>query len=237
MNTDTDNTALILAGDGYQLTIAPEAEARKAELLRHAFTVLDVSSNDDSAAAQRVSRSLAAMRIEVEKCRKAVKEPVNRIGKLIDATATNFIESLTEEEKRINKLVGAHAENVARLQREKEAAERKAFDEALAAREALADADTIANVIAATKARAARMAASDDLAATKIADGVRFAWDFEVICIESVFRAEPDFVTLEIKRAAVLSWLKSLEDADDDATGKAANIGIRAFKKPVVSSR
>jgi hypothetical protein len=201
--------------------------------------------------AQRVSRSLAAMRIEVEKCRKEVKEPVNRIGKLIDQTAKDFVAEIIEEEKRITRLVGAHAEEVARLKREKEEAERRAFEEARAAREAAeaaaaaaANTNKISDVIAARKAEEerkamfdARMEASAEVAATNVASGVRFAWDFEVIHIESVFRADPDLVTMEIKRAAVLAWFKEMESADVDVAAAASLVGIRAFKKPVVSSR
>jgi hypothetical protein len=75
------------------------------------------------------------------------------------------------------------------------------------------------------------------VATTKVADGVRFAWDFEVERIDSVYRAAPDFVKLEIRRAEVLAWFRELESADADVGTAAALVGIRAFKKPVVSSR
>ena len=236
MNNTTELMPLILAGDGYQLTIADEAIIRKAELLKHSSEITAVNSNDESARAQYHTRHLAAMRIEVEKSRKLVKEPVNRIGKMIDQAAADFLIEITAEEGRIKQLVGRHAEEVLRIKAEAERAERAAFEAARAAREAAEDGG-IAAVIAAKKATAEKLEASAEVAATKIADGVRFAWDFEVIHIESVFRAAPEFVTMEIKRSAVLAWLKSLEDADEDAAGKAADFGIRAFKKPIVSSR
>ena len=236
MNNTTELMPLILAGDGYQLTIADEAIIRKAELLKHSSEITAVNSNDESARAQYHTRHLAAMRIEVEKSRKLVKEPVNRIGKMIDQAAADFLIEITAEEGRIKQLVGRHAEEVLRIKAEAERAERAAFEAARAAREAAEDGG-IAAVIAAKKAAAEKLEASAEVAATKVADGVRFAWDFEVIHIESVFRAAPEFVTMEIKRSAVLAWLKSLEDADEDAAGKAADFGIRAFKKPIVSSR
>jgi hypothetical protein len=253
MNTTTEETtALILSGQGYELKIAPEAEARKAELLGIARAVQHVRDNDESAEAQYHSRSLAAMRIEVEKCRKIVKEPVNRIGKLIDQAAKDFVAEIEAEECRIKKLVGEHAEEVARLRRIKEDQERRAFEEARAAREAAeaaaAAAETsgkIADIIAAKQAEsarmdalAARMGASDEVAAAKVADGVRFAWDFEVDDIAAVYRAAPEFVKLEIRRAEVLAWLRELESADEEvAAGACLVIGLRVFKKPVVSSR
>lgn len=254
MTTTTieETTALILAGDGYQLTITPEAEKRKTDLLSSAAQVTIVTNNEESSLAQFQSRSLAAMRIEVEKCRKAVKEPVNRIGKLIDRTAADFVADIEAEEKRITRLVGQHAAEVARLKAEKEADERRAFEKARAAREvaeaaAMAAENTgkISDVIAAKQAEierqealAARMEASAEAAGTKVADGVRFAWDFEVDDIDAVYRAQPEFVTMEIKRSAVLDWLKKVEATESaDPVAAAAKRGIRAFKKPVVSSR
>lgn len=255
----TEQTALILSGQGYELTIAPEAEARKRQLLEASGKVGCVNDNDESASAQFVTRKLAAMRIQVEKCRKAVKEPVNRIGKLIDQTAKDFLSPLEAEEKRIGKMVGDHALEVARAKAAKEAEERRAFEEARAAREAAeqaaAEAEearenkaSIADVIAARKAAeaadaerqaalAARMQASAEVAGTKVADGVRFAWDFEVENEDTVYRTAREFVALEVKRAPVLAWLKTLEDADADPIGAAMSCGISAFKKPVVSSR
>jgi hypothetical protein len=253
MNTETmtEKAPLILAGKGYELLIAPDAQERKDQLIEAAAAITMVTSNDESAAAQFYSRRLAAMRIEVEKCRKAVKEPVNRIGKLIDKTAADFVAGIDAEEKRITRLVGQHATEVARLKAEKEAEERRAFEEARAAREAAeaaaeaaANTGKIADVIAAKAAErerqdalAARMDASAEVATTRVADGVRFAWDFEVMDVQAVYQAAPDLCSLEIKRAAVLTWLRELEASDRDVAACAAVVGIDAFKKPVVSSR
>jgi hypothetical protein len=236
MNNTTEIMPLILAGDGYQLTIAPEAIQRKADLLANSATITAVGDNDDSARAQYHTRQLAAMRIEVEKSRKLVKEPVNRIGKMIDAAAAEFLVEITAAEGRIKQLVGKHAEEVLRIKAEKEAAERAAFEAARAAREA-AEEGGIAAVLAAKKAAAEKLEASNEVAATKVAEGVRFAWDFEVTDIEAVYRAVPQLVSLEVKRSAVLAWLRSLEDDGHDVAAVANLANIRAFKKPIVSSR
>jgi hypothetical protein len=232
MNDNTEITPLILAGDGYQLTISSEAEARKAALIEKSSEVTTVTSNDESAKAQFHSRSLAAMRIEVEKSRKLVKEPVNRIGKMIDQAAANFLVQITAEECRIKQLVGAHAEEVLRIKAEKEAAERAAFDAARAAKEE-AENGGIAAVLAAKKALADKLQSSNEVAATRLADGIRFAWDFEVVNIEAFYAAEPDLCEITLKRAAILTALKELESNGFDV----AMPGIRAFKKPIVSSR
>jgi len=239
MNTTTELseiTPLILAGDGYQLTISPEAEARKAELITKSAAITTVTSNDESAKAQFHSRSLAAMRIEVEKSRKLVKEPVNRIGKMIDNAAADFLAEIVSEENRIKKIVGDHAEEVLRVKAEKERIEREAFEAARAAREAAEDGG-IAAVIAAKKATAEKLEASSEVASTKLADGIRFAWDFEIDDIAAVYRDAPDLVNLEIKRWAVLAWFRDLDAQGCNVATCAALLSIRAYKKPIVSSR
>ena len=236
MNENTEIMPLILAGDGYQLTISPEATARKAEMLAKSGTITIVTDNDESGRAQHHTRTLAAMRIEVEKSRKLVKEPVNRIAKMIDTTAADFLDAIVTEENRIKRLIGDHANEVLRIKAENEAEERKAFDAARAAREA-AEEGGIAAVIAAKKALADKLQASNEVAATRIASGIRYAWDFEVENIDAVYRAAPDLVSLEIKRSAVLAWFKNMELADADVAAAASLFGISAFKKPIVSSR
>jgi polyhydroxyalkanoate synthesis regulator phasin len=227
---------LILAGDGYQLTISDEATARKSALLGKSAEVVDVKSNLESSVAQFNTRSLAAMRIEVEKSRKLIKEPVNRIGKLIDQAAAEFIAEIVAEENRIKQLIGAHAEEVMRIKAEKEAIERAAFDAARAAREA-AETGGIATLLASKKALAEKLAASGALAATKLSDGVRFAWDFEVESMETVWEKAPAFVAMEIKRSVVMAWIREAESAGEDIAARAASFGIRAFQRPVISTR
>jgi hypothetical protein len=236
MNDNTEIMPLILAGDGYQLTISSEAEARKAALIEKASTITTVTSNDESGRAQFQTRSLAAMRIEVEKSRKLVKEPVNRIAKMIDTTAADFLDAIVTEENRIKRLIGDHANEVLRIKAEKEAEERKAFDAARAAKEE-AENGGIAAVIAAKKALADKLQASNEVAATRIASGIRYAWDFEVIDINQLQSLRNDLVTVEPKRAAILATLKDMEEHGYAVEALAETLGIRAFKKPIVSSR
>jgi hypothetical protein len=162
---------------------------------------------------------------------------VLRVGKLIDQAAKEFIAEIEAEQTRINGLIGDHATEVARIKAIAEAEERRAFEFARAAREAAEETGRIADVLAHREAVAAKLAASDEVASTNIAQGVRFAWDFEVEDVHDVYKAEPMFVSLEIKRTPVLLWLKEMAAADEDVVGRAALLGIFAFKKPVVSSR
>ena len=233
---NTELMPLILAGDGYQLTIADEAIQRKSNILSASSTIQIVGDNHESAVAQHHTRQLAAMRIEVEKSRKLVKEPVNRIGKMIDQAASEFLVEIAAEEGRIKQLVGKHAEEVLRIKAEKEAAERAAFEAARAAREA-AEEGGIAAVIAAKKAAAEKMEASAEVATTKVAEGIRFAWDFEVVDLHMLAEREPMLVKVEPRRAEILAELKDMEEHGYNVESLAATFGIRAFKKPIVSSR
>jgi len=252
MTTTEDTTALILAGEGYQLTIAPEALARRAELIIAAGAVQSVASNDDSGDAAVHVRRLAALRIEVEKCRKEIKEPVNKIGKIIDLTAREFLADVEAEENRIKKLIGNYADEVAAAKRAAELAERRAFEEARVAREAAEAAAAAAEntgkvsaIIAAKQTEkerqeslAARMEASAEVATTNVAQGVRFAWDFEVVDMKLLADVKPDFVEMTERRAVILAWIKALDAGEvEDVDLHCFAAGLRAFKKPVVSSR
>ena len=251
LTPNTETAALILAGDGYSLTIAPEAVARKSKLLGEASAIMIVGNNDESADAQFVSRRLAQMRIEVEKSRKEIKEPVNRIGKLIDATAADFLAELTAEETRIKKIVGDHAMRVAAEKARLEREEREAFALAKLAREAAEEAaslawesEKISDVIAAKQAEsdrllslAARMDASAELASTRIAQGVRFAIDFEVLDVKTLYEAHPNMVVMMPCRMDILAFLKRLDEAGEDIEAAGEACGLKVFKKAVISSR
>jgi hypothetical protein len=242
--------ALILQGEGYELIVPPEAEALKQELMAMAGRVLVVNDNDSSAEAQHVIRKLAEIRNKVDKGRELVKKPVLAIGKEIDKAAKDFVGSLKEEEDRIRKLVGSHAEAVALAKAQKEAEERRAFEAARKAREEAeaaqakaAGSKTIADVIAAKQAErereaalAARMEASAEVAASSVAQGVRFAIDFEVTDME-LLMTRRDLVEITPRRAIILAELKAMEVDGNKPSAYWASLGLRVFNKPVVASR
>jgi hypothetical protein len=233
MNTET----MILTGEGYALTITPEAEIQKSKLLDVARAVKHVRSNDESGEASFHMRSLAQMRIAVDKSRKEIKEPVLRIGKLIDDTAKNFLAEIEDEEQRIRKLIGDHANEMLRLKKEAEEKERIAFEAERSARE-LAESGGIAAVIEARDALQDKMRASEEVITTKVAQGVRFVWDFEVTSIQDLIKFAPDLVKVEPKRREIIAWLKGLEENEDrDAAAVASQVGIVAYKIPSISTR
>jgi len=250
---DTETTALILSGEGYALTITLEAEQKKRDLLAAAAEVCTVTTNDESADAAYHMRGLAQMRILVDKSRKEIKEPVIRIGKLIEETARNFMLEIDDEESRIRKLIGDHATEVARLARIKLEEERLAFDAARLARDAANAAQDAAettgrlsDIVAAKQADqarqdalAARLEASSELVAAKVADGVRFVWDFEVTSMDTLSASAPDLVKMEPRRREILNMLSAYEENNDPETVStiAAKLGIRAYKIPSISTR
>lgn len=107
-------TALILSGSGYELSIAPEAEAQKLELIRDADLIAEVIDAASCDAARNQIKKLAAMRNLVEKSRKDVKEPVLAIGRDIDTKAKGFVGDIEARETRLTKLVGDYAAEVER---------------------------------------------------------------------------------------------------------------------------
>jgi len=230
MNT-TEDTALILAGSGYTIEIAPEAITRRDDLLARAETVTTVTSNLESQDASFHLRRLAELRIEVEKARKQVKEPVNRIGKLIDQTAKDYLEDVAHHESRLKCLIADHAEEQERRRHEAEEVERAATEKARLLREQ----GTASEALAAARER---LAASDAVVDASLAGGVKFVWDYEVADILLLATRAPRFVTITPKRAEILADMRSHEDVGlpmDDA--EYARIGLKIVKRPVVSTR
>lgn len=110
--------ALILTGEGYGLSIAPDAISAKAELIQSASAIVTVTSAGESDSAREQVKLLAAMRNLVEKSRKAVKDPVLKVGKDIDAKASEFVAEIETEEKRLTGLIGSFAQEQEKIRRE-----------------------------------------------------------------------------------------------------------------------
>lgn len=173
----SDTNALILQGEGYSLLIAPEAQAMKAELLKHSALVVEVRDPESSAAAQSQIKKIAAIRNAVEKCRNEVKRPVLTVGREIDSKAAEYMAELLMAEARLKKLVEDYATEVEkerqRLLREAEEKRRAEEKAAREAEEARLKAEREAQE-AARKAEEA-MWADDEAEAKKAAEEARKA--------------------------------------------------------------
>lgn len=256
--------ALILAGEGYNLTIAPEAEAQKAQLLKHAALIVEVNDPASSNAAMQHVKDLASMRRIVESSRKIVKEPVLQIGKDIDEKAKTFVAAIEAEEKRIAALVANHAQAVEaerqrilreqeakrreeeRIQREAEAARLKAEQEAEAARKKAAEAEWEEDpaVVEAAAAEAKRKA-DEAAAAQAAADAAKPAPVFDLVPQATAgVKFDWDFEVTDLHalymhNAALVKLepkrAEILANIKMVAVGDEVKLpGIRAFKKPSV---
>lgn len=130
--------------DRVSVDITPDAVARRATLLAEAAEIQTVADEFGQNCAVDVWRELQATAKAVERSRAEVKAPVLDVGRRIDALAREFIEPLTTEAARVNKLVTDYqrwvrerAEEVERLRQaelRKIEAERRAVAEAEARR-------------------------------------------------------------------------------------------------------
>ena len=127
MSTDTTETnALVILGDGYQLSVSPSAEEQKRSILARTAAILTVIDKPSLETAQRELKTLGLMRSWVEKGRVAVKAPVLELGKKIDQTAKDFLGDIITEEARLSGLATEYVREEQRKAREAaEAAERE----------------------------------------------------------------------------------------------------------------
>jgi chromosome segregation ATPase len=125
------HTELIIAPEISAAPPAPiineEGAKLKAELLvqsNHLVVIPDASTRDF---AIKVAGHIAGHISQVEKDRKAIKDPFFRMGQAIDKAAADHVKELEAEKRRLNQLVGAYnAEQEMIAQRELEAREREA---------------------------------------------------------------------------------------------------------------
>jgi hypothetical protein len=173
-NLGTVTPVLSLTGElaAVKLIIPPEAETRKATLMASAGKIVRVTSVTEQEAAQGELHGLMKLRTDVEKGRKAVKDPVWEMGKTIDATAAAFIADAKKEEERIEKLVADYGREVAR-QAAEEADRLRRLEEQRAAEEraaaaAVAKEKAAAEAAAAAAAERARIALAEAEAAAAV---------------------------------------------------------------------
>lgn len=120
------SNALAILGDGYTITVTPEAEQQKQIILDASRRVVAVTDQDSCDIAQSRLKALAAVRIAVEKSRTEVKKPVLEVGRRIDETAREFAVEIVAEETRLDQLVKEYVREQQRIARDAaEAAERE----------------------------------------------------------------------------------------------------------------
>lgn len=219
------STALLITPPASEsvASLAASARAQRDALLAEAGTVSVVADRLDADAAVSVLRSLKAFLTEIESQREAVKAPILKIGRDIDALAKELVSTVKTEESRIARLCGAfeaeerrkaeekrrQAEiDAARIAYEAAAATRKAITTAPNQETGLRAADAIAGQ-AQTKIAEVKQAAVAAQAPKQAASQLRTEVCFEVTDIKALYAAEPNLVTLEPNGSAIRAILKA----------------------------
>lgn len=172
METTSQSTAtakpvnpILLTGDGYGISITPDAEKLKESLLVGSRSIAAVTDAESDDLAKAHQTALANHRLALEKCRKEVKEPVLQLGKDIDQKAAQFGAETLAEENRIKKLRENFAADQARKQREAAEVARREAAEAERKRQEAERAERLATEAAERAKREAEQADQEDFGA------------------------------------------------------------------------
>lgn len=234
MNQD----ALTLVGLGtpaVELTV--EAKEARDGLIREANKVSTVADQIDADSAAALLRDMQTFLRMIEAGRKSVKQPVLDVGRQIDATAKELVQTVAAESDRISRLLGSYQAEQRRLAEERVREERRKLEEQAreerrrieeearrqAARiraaeddQSRADAQAEAEkALAEQQARsqtalAERQAALNEVTPPKI-DGtqVRVQWCFELVDIDALYKAAPHLCNIEPNGTAIRAVIKT----------------------------
>lgn len=124
------NQPIVLTGDGYKVSILPEALKLKKSLIATSLKVQRVGDGASDIIAADAIRDLGSLRISVEKTRELVTKPLLEKQREIKRLADEFLSDARMEEERVKGLRGAYTMEVSRkqqeIQRQAEEARRKA---------------------------------------------------------------------------------------------------------------
>lgn len=228
--------ALTLTGLGtpaVELTV--EATEARDGLLREASRITTVADQIDADSAAMILRNMQSFLRTIEAGRKSVKQPVLDVGRQIDATAKELVQTLAVESDRISRLLGSYQAEQRRLADERIREERRRLEAeakeraaAIAAAETAEDRDKAK--VEAQNALAERQAALAEVTPPKIeGTSVRTTWCFEVVDIEHLYKCAPHLCIIEPNNAAIRAAIKN---------GKQFP-GLRVWKeaKAVISNR
>lgn len=183
-----------------------------------------VNDEFDAEVAGTTLVEVAGLLKECEKARKQIKQPVLDLGRDIDSKADAFSSDLQKHSDRIRGLIGSYnarveeaqriaerkrQEELARIERERIAAEAEAKRKADEALKAAASPEQAETAVAAAEAEVKRVEthAAQQAALAPVVprvatiSGVSVApvWKFEVVDVNELHKANPQFVTLTHK--------------------------------------
>lgn len=204
--------------------ITPAALRSKGVVIESCKQVSSVANDFDAEVAGTVLVEVAGLLKECEKARKQIKQPVLDLCRAIDSTAEAYTSDLEKHSQRIRGLIGAYnarveeeqraierkrQEELARIERERVAAEAEAkrkADEALKAAATPEQAETVV-VAAEAEVKRVEVVAARQTAMAPVAPrvapiagvSVKSVWVFEVTDINELHKNNPQFVTLIAK--------------------------------------
>lgn len=201
------------------LSVSPEAEQVRDELLAQASTIKAVVTAEHAQAASASLKELKGFSRQIDDARSFVKSPVLDLGKRIDAMAKELTIEVEAEASRLSKLIGNYNVEQARIadkaRQEALAEEQRIANEAKAkieqAREnGASDAKLEKLEAKAFGQLAVAHAATAATAAPKMAGiATRAEICFEVQDIAALYKAYPMLVTLSPNIQAIKACLKS----------------------------
>ena len=181
---------------------------RRSAALQLAGAVTEVTDLASQTAAAQALATVKGLADQVEQSRKIVKDPVLKIGKEIDSTASTFTTELTIEARRLSLLVGNFQD--AERRKAQQAAEatckaeqqrieqQKAEERARAGLEVKGRTGTLSQDLQQIQTRAAadvaqiRQAGINAAVVAPTGTTVRKSWKFEVTDVQALFSGEPD---------------------------------------------
>lgn len=225
--------ALVRNDSDLTVTIAPEIEEQKNDLLCSSFELIEVENDTDNEKAAVVLKSLRQHVKEVESSRKEIKAPVLAFGKAIDAAAKAHVEDLNKQGMRIAKLSGNFLSAKEAKRRAEIAAENERLAKIERERQAeLAKADThderdFVNDDYDAKVEAEQVSApvKDDRP-----KGQRLIEKIEITVpdVKALYRAYPHLVDLNPRQGDIRELVKTLKEGE--------TIPGVAFSKEMVAS-
>lgn len=203
--------------------------------LYKAKMVVEIKNASDLEAASIALGEIKSLGKTITGAHKDAKEPFLKITRQLDSIKKEFVESLSGEELRLSRMIGAHQEAERRKAEEaRRAAEeekrRILFEQQQKERDRLAaekqqwdetgtTTGTLSQDLGAIRDETAeRIVAADNQAAqvaTLAASGtsVRKVWDFECVDVHMLAGARPDLVTITPNKAAIKAILKATNGA------------------------
>lgn len=201
--------------------ITPSALRSKAVAIESCRGVTSIANEFDAEVAGTVLVEVAGLLKECEKARKAIKQPVLDISRAIDSTAEAYSSDLQKHSDRIRNLLGAYRakieeeqraierkrqEELARIERERIAAEAEAKRKAEDALKAATTPEQAESAVVTAEAEAKRVGsvAVEQAAIVPVVPrvapifgvSIKSVWVFELLDVNELHKNNPQFVTL-----------------------------------------